>query len=346
MHNNVKNRSIFCHDNIDVLEGINSECIDLIYLDPPFNKKKVFTAPIGSSAAGASFRDIFRKEHVKGEWLEIIKKNNDGLHTLLESVKIIEGGTSYNFCYLSYMAIRLIEMRRILKDTGSLYLHCDSTMSHYLKILMDLIFGEKNFRSEIIWNGGSVSGYKSQKKGWIRQYDNILYYTKTQQFTFNKIFFPYREEYIRKMFKKDEKGRYYRQRSHKKYYSDEGGVPCGHNWHDILSIQTITQSKQVVSYPTQKPLALMERIIRASSNKQDMVLDPFCGCATTCVAAEKLERQWIGIDVSIKAFELVKERLKKEVADPESLLQYENKVHCDTSPPKRTYQDKDRREKK
>ncbi len=140
---NVKNRQIFCHDNLGVLQGINASCIDLIYLDPPFNKKKVFTAPIGSSAEGASFRDIFRAEDIKKEWLLEIKEGHEKIYSFLDGIKIIEGGTSYNFCYLAYMAIRLIECHRILKDTGSLYLHCDPTMSHYLKILLDCVFGEE-----------------------------------------------------------------------------------------------------------------------------------------------------------------------------------------------------------
>ena len=126
---NVDNRTIFCKDNLDVLQGINSGCIDLIYLDPPFNKKKTFAAPIGSSAEGASFRDIFRKEDLKDEWVETIKEDNEKLYTFLESVKLIEGRTSYNYCYLAYMAIRLMELHRVLKDTGSVYLHCDPTMS-------------------------------------------------------------------------------------------------------------------------------------------------------------------------------------------------------------------------
>ena len=144
---NIKNRTIFCRDNIDVLQGINSNSIDLIYLDPPFNKKKMFTAPIGSTAEGASFKDWFREEDVKDEWVQTIKEDNIELHNFLTGIKTISSNKQYlyNYCYLCYMAIRLLEIRRILKDTGSVYLHCDPTMSHYLKILMDIIFGEKKF---------------------------------------------------------------------------------------------------------------------------------------------------------------------------------------------------------
>ena len=128
---NVKNRTIFCRDNLDVLKGINSECIDLIYLDPPFNKNKKFTAPIGSSAEGAEFSDIFREEDVKDEWLVTIEEDEPELYTYLNGIRGV--GKPYNFAFLAYMAIRLIECRRILKKEGSIYLHCDPTMSHYLE---------------------------------------------------------------------------------------------------------------------------------------------------------------------------------------------------------------------
>ena len=153
LQSTIKNRTLFCKDNLDILQNIDSHTIDLIYLDPPFNKKKVFTAPIGSSAEGASFKDYFREEDVKDEWLQTIKEDHIELYNFLNGVKNISSNKQYlyNYCYLAYMAIRLLEMHRILKDTGSLYFHCDPTMSHYIKLLMDIIFGEKNFRNEIIW---------------------------------------------------------------------------------------------------------------------------------------------------------------------------------------------------
>ena len=138
---NIKNRTIFCKDNLEILKGINSNSIALIYLDPPFNKNKIFTAPIGTSAEGASFSDIFREEDVKDEWIETIKEDTTDLFNFLSGIKEI--GNHYNFCYLCYMAIRLMEMHRILKDTGSLYLHCDPTMSHYLKLSFLLSFRKK-----------------------------------------------------------------------------------------------------------------------------------------------------------------------------------------------------------
>ena len=280
---NVMPRTIFCRDNIEVLRGINTGCIDLIYLDPPFNKKKVFTAPLGSSAEGAAFSDIFKAKDIKDEWVKSIEYENPELHACLAGVKTFSN--QYNYCYLVYMAIRIIECHRILKDRGSLYLHCDPTMSHYLKIVMDCIFGEKQFRNEIVWCykfGGS------SRKQFARKHDVILYYSKLDNWVFN--------EQLMREFETDSN---WGQRKDGKLLTD---------WWYIPTLNTM--AKERTGYPTQKPLALLERIITASSNKGDMVLDPFCGCATTCVAAEKLGRQWLGVDVSHQAYELVNQRLE------------------------------------
>ena len=335
---NLKNRTIFCRDNIDVLQGINSNSIDLIYLDPPFNKNKKFTAPIGSSAEGASFKDIFRDEDLKLEWLQTIKEDNDKLFNFLNGVKLIEGEkrlkskSTSNFCYLSYVAIRLIEMHRILKDTGSIYLHCDSTMSHYIKLLMDIVFGEKNFRNEIIWH--YYNKYGAGKKIFGRNYDQIFLYSKSEKYLFI-LQREKRKEPIKQLLRENIDGVL-------KNKKDKDGKVM-YRWVDdkkkdcVWIIPCLQHAnKEYVGYPTQKPIPLLEIIIKTSSNEGDIVLDPFCGCATTCVASEKLNRQWIGIDVSHKAYELVKERLQKEVADPENLLQYQNEIHYSTNPPKRT----------
>ncbi len=336
--NTIRNRTIFCRDNIDVLEGINSQSIDLIYLDPPFNKNKVFTAPIGSHAEGASFKDWFREEDLKDEWLQTIKEDNIELHNFLTGIKMISNNKYYlyNYCYLSYMAIRLVEMQRILKDRGSIYLHCDSTMGHYIKLLMDIIFGEKNFEREIIWYLDNVSGYKSRVNNWVRDHDIIFFYSKGRKL-FNKVYEDYAENYKNKFSNVNKDGRRFmwrnKKNNYKQYLDDSKGKTIG----DVWQIPFINQmSKERTGYPTQKPLALLERIIKASSNEGDIVLDPFCGCATTCIASEKLKRQWIGIDVSLKAYELVKKRLQKEVANPENLFQYENKIVFSTSTPRRT----------
>ena len=350
---------------MDVLRGINSNSIDLIYLDPPFNKKKTFVAPIGSTAEGASFKDIFREQDVKKAWIALIRQEYPKIYSLLKGVEVFGG--KYNWCYLVYMAMRLIECYRVLKDTGSLYLHCDPTMSHYLKLLLDCIFGEKFFRNEIIWRRTSsmAKGSQFQAKEWGSNTDTILFYATSEKTCLHPLQSITKEEAIRKFPKINERGERYNtatplyrplsmgerpnlcyqwkgfQNPHpsgwrlskkrleeefekgnivingerierRSYLKDYGGVPVGNLWAES-ELNIGSQSQERVGYPTQKPLALLERIIKASTNPGDIVLDPFCGCATACVASEKLNRQWIGIDVSKKAQELVLVRLKKEV---------------------------------
>ncbi len=332
MQHNIKNRTIFCKDNLDILQGMDSNTIDLIYLDPPFNKKKQFTAPIGSSAEGASFKDWFRLEDVKEEWVESIQQDNEKLHNFLLGIKNIDGRHSYNFCYATYMAVRLIECHRILKHTGSLYLHCDSTMSHYLKIALDCVFGDDNFKNEIVWcykSGGAT------KINFSKKYDTILFYTKSKKYTFNYL--------TEKSYGKSGGGH----GGKVQYYTDEKGtysIVGIKNWWQIPILATTSAER--TGYPTQKPLALLHRIIKASSNEEDIVLDPFCGCATTCVAAEQLQRKWIGIDISVMAYDLVRSRLEKEVADKGDILKYQNEVYFSTTAPNRTDNGKDYQQQK
>ena len=225
-------------------------------------------------------------------------------------------------------------MRRVLKDTGSIYFHCDPTMSHYVKIMMDAIFGEKNFRNEIIW------GYRTQgisMNWWPRKHDVIFMYIKSVEY----VYYPSMErQYYKKAFrhtKMDEKGKYYVDT----YIRDI--------WDHDETKPTISQSHERRGYPTQKPLKLLERIIKSSSKENDVVLDPFCGCATTCIASEKLNRNWIGIDISIKAYDLVRERLTDEV---EGKFDFQGKngngikVHFSTDSPHRTDRNGDDRLKK
>ena len=328
---NIENRTIFCKDNLDILERINNECIDLIYLDPPFNKNKTFTAPIGSSAEGASFKDIFKEEDVKEEWIKTLKEDEESLFKFLNGIKEI--GTNYNFCYLCYMAIRLIEINRILKETGGLFLHCDPTMSHYLKLLLDIVFGEENFRNEIVW---CYSSPISRKIGFTQKHDIIFYYAKSKQHNFNIQRIPhksgihgkgglgFRDSNVASSQLKD---------------LEKKGKLLEDWWIDISPVGRIVN--EVTGYPTQKPLALLHRIIKAGSKEKDIVLDPFCGCATTCVASEMLNRQWIGIDTSVKAYELVKKRLKKEIK--KDLFEPEKEIIFLTDIPKRTDKRKDDR---
>lgn len=317
---NVASRTIFCNDNLEVLGGINSDSIDLIYLDPPFNKNKKFTAPLGSSAEGAEFSDIFRAEDVKAEWLQTIKEDHPELHRYLNGIKGV--GKHYNFAYLAYMAIRLIECQRLLKQTGSLYLHCDPTMSHYLKTTMDCIFGEENFRNEIVW---CYKGPGKVTKYFKRKHDIVLFYAKSKNSVFNQddVRVPYHIATLnRRRYAEGDKGIIKAPSgcSLGQVASQFGAGQIPEDWWTEFPSGGQMSKSERTGYPTQKPLALLERIIRASSNAGDLVLDPFCGCATTCIAAERLGRQWIGIDVSHKAFEIVKERLNKEVARPDELF--------------------------
>ena len=337
---NVANRTLFTYDNLPVMQGINSETIDLIYLDPPFNSKRNYAAPIGSQAAGAAFKDTWSLDDIKKEWVEEIEADNKATWAAIISAGHISGESTQ--AYLTYMAIRLIEMRRILKPTGTVYLHCDPTASHYLKLLMDGVFGQKNFCNEIIWY---YRGAGIPKKHFARRHDTIFRYSKkSEELFFNPdpIRSPYAEATVKRF----------------KFYignvrgGDDYGVqklnPLGKHPDDVMTdIQPIAPSaNERVGYPTQKPLALLERIIVASSNSNDVVLDPFCGCATTCIAAEKLERQWIGIDIEPEARNLVIQRLEKEI-DREALFKagggaLPDVIHRKT-PPKRTEKDAPRR---
>ena len=334
---NVDNRTIFCDDNLEILQGINSECIDLIYLDPPFNKNKKFTAPIGTSAEGASFKDIFREDDLKEEWLITIQEDHPDLYHYLNGIRGI--GKPYNFAYLAYMAIRLIECHRVLKQTGSLYLHCDPTMSHYLKTTMDCIFGEDNFVNELIWY---YRGAGIPKKDFARRHDVIFRYTKKsgkQYFDPDPARQPYAQATVERF------SHYIGNIRGDHDYGQQKLNPKGKHPDDVFTdIQPIApSSNDRIGYPTQKPLALLERIIKTSSNKNDVVLDPFCGCATTCVAAGRLSRNWIGVDISVKAYELVKERLNQETRN---IWNPDDEVNMRTDPPKRTDLGEDYRERK
>lgn len=309
------NRTLFHGDNLTFMRAMNSETVDLIATDPPFNKGRDFHATPDSLAAGAKFQDRWSWERdVHEEWLDQI---NDDYPKVMNV--ILGSRDSYGDdmgAFLSFMAVRLMAMRRILKETGSIYLHCDPTASHYLKELMDAVFGRKNFRNEIVWcyNVGGKS-----KRWFARKHDIILFYSKTNKYQFygDSVKIP-RDTGTKSFGGKigtDENGRRYQDKIVRstgkvyRYYLDEGKLPEDW-WIDINSIQS--GNKERTGWPTQKPLALYERIINASSDVGDIVLDPFAGCATTLVAAEKLNRQWVGIDLWEKAAEMVVERLAHE----------------------------------
>ena len=318
---NWENRTLFHGDNLGFLRAMNSNSVHLIATDPPFNKGRDFHATPDSLSDGASFHDRWSwDKDVHQEWVDQI--TDDWPHVM----NVIQGSrNSYGDdmgAFLCYMAVRLLAMRRILRDDGSIYLHCDPTASHYLKELMDAVFGRKNFRNEIVW---LYEGRELRKTSYNSKHDVILFYSKGKKMTFNweAIGTPLKES-SRKALSRlvDENGRAYLLR-----YKKGGGfapdalegspkvyrqyVPNAVPPRDWIHIDMARKSERK-GYPTQKPLALYERIILASSNEKDIVLDPFAGCATTCVAAERLGRQWVGIDIWDKAHEVVIERLEEE----------------------------------
>ena len=374
------NRTIWTGDNLDIMRGMNSDSVDLIYLDPPFNSNRDYEAPIGGEAAGAAFKDTWTLDDVDEAWHGLIADDEPALYRIIDSAGHSHGKGMKS--YLIMMAVRLLEMKRLLKSTGSIYLHCDPTASHYLKMTMDSVFGRDNFRNEVVWKRTST---KSLARRYAVNSDRILYYVKSGSATWNQQHAAYDDEYVQRNFRyQDEHGRWgtvdlsggkaggekaymplkgvlppdgrawapprrdrfpasaqallpdayesldqlakcealddagllYWPRGGagrprwKKYLSMMPGVVAG----DLVLDTPPVKGKERVGYPTQKPLALLERIIRASSNPGDMMLDPFAGCATACVAAEKLERQWAGIDLSPMAYRLVQARLAREVA--------------------------------
>jgi len=278
------------------MRGMPDGSFDLIYLDPPFNSKHDYSAPIGSKAAGAAFRDTWTLSDIDMAWFGQIAERNSQLYKVIDVAGSMKRSGASMQSYLIYMSIRILEMHRTLRETGCLYLHCDPTMSHYLKLVLDSIFGLQNFQNDCVWayRTGGVS-----KRRWARKHDNLLFYSKDEaRYKHNPL--KERVYYDKPFFTSsvDEDGRHY------------ADVYVRNVWDDIKPI--INTSRERVGYPTQKPVALLERIIKASSSKGDMVFDPFCGCATSCLAAERLDRQWVGIDISPRAFDLINDRLEQE----------------------------------
>ena len=315
MNANVNPKTIFTGDNLPIMRGMNSESVDLIYLDPPFNSKANYAAPIGSEAAGAEFKDTWTLNDVDVAWLDLIETKHPALNRVIHAAM-----TNSDKSYLIYMAVRLLEMKRVLKDTGSIYLHCDPTMSHYLKLVMDAVFGKGNFRNEIAW-GKYIGRKNNARKKFGTQQDIILYYANPSAI-FSPQYEPLSESARKEYRHKDKNGRLYRYARRGKGYESAGGnrrIYLDENKGNAIGtlwvskdLQLGQSSKERTGYPTQKPLALLDRIIKASSNEGEVVFDPFCGCATTLVAADRLQRDWIGVDISAKAAELVVERISDD----------------------------------
>ncbi len=367
---------LFYGDNLAVLrEHVRDESVDLVYLDPPFNSAASYNVLFRSSGGEKSqaqieaFEDTWHwNESAELAFSEVeANRVNSQPATMLRAIRSTLGESDM-MAYLTMMAIRLVEMRRVMKSTGSLYLHCDPVASHYLKIVLDAVFGADRFLSEIIWKRTSAHANATQSLGAV--HDVILLYSKSKNVVWNQIYVKYSKEYTDEHFvHRDADGRLFRRadlrnpgvrpnltynytasngrtykphpngwaislenmkeldrqnrlffpakedaRLRKKIYLDESpGVPLADVWDDLPPIHASAQER--LGYPTQKPVALLERIISASSNPGDVVLDPFCGCGTTIHAAQKLGRPWLGIDVTHLAISLIERRLKGAFPD-------------------------------
>lgn len=357
--------SLYYGDNLDILRRyVRDESVDLIYLDPPFNSNQtyniLFQEKDGSQSASQikAFGDTWHWDETAARAYEETVEDGGQVAEAMQAFRKLLG-TNDILAYLSMMAPRLVELRRVLSATGSLYLHCDPTASHFLKLLMDAVFGPANFRTEIIWKRTSAhSDTKQGRRQHGRIHDVLLFYTKNNDWNWNPVFVEYDKDYVDQFYKHREaetgrryglgdltgpggaaKGnpnyavmgvtrywRYSKERMealidagrvvqakpgavprYKRYLDEMPGVPLQDVWTDIPPIAS--QAAERLGYPTQKPVALLERIVRASSNEGDTILDPFCGCGTTIAAAQKLRRRWIGIDITHLAIALIRYRL-------------------------------------
>ena len=326
------NRILYAADCLDVLNDENElpdESVDLIYLDPPFNSNSNYNLPFKgrdkSLKPVEAFKDTWEWTADDNGRLEEMERDprTRSLATIVKFAQEVEGGRGRRAkpslaAYLINMSIRLRAMRRLLKPTGSIYLHCDPTAGHYLKLLMDAIFGRKNFRNEIIWKRYS-SVKNNTKHKYPTEHDFLLFYAKTKSAIFIPQYNPLSESALKEYRFTDENGRKYRTRRRAKnaagdeynkrlYLDDTLGSAVATIWAE-KELRMGMGSQERLGYPTQKPLALLERIIKASSNPGDMILDPFCGCGTTVHAAESLGRRWIGIDISPFSTGLIRERM-------------------------------------
>jgi DNA modification methylase len=357
---------LYYGDNYEVLQRyVKDETVDLIYLDPPFNSRQDYNVLFAEKDGSQSSSQIHAFEDT---WEWNIDAQRSYEHIVEQGGRVADALRAFKtflfnsdmMAYLAMMAPRLVELRRVLKETGSIYLHCDPTASHYLKILMDAVFGPQFFRTEITWKRSSAhSDGKQGRKQHGRIHDVILFYSKGSDWKWNPLFTEYDESYTKAFYRhvEPETGRLYRlgdltaakpggdteyewkgrgpykgrfwayskanmekferegrliytrggMPNYKRYLDEMPGVPLQDLWLDISPIGPAAQER--LGYPTQKPEALLERILKASSNEGDVVLDPFCGCGTTVQVAQRLNRRWIGIDITHLAIGLIKKRL-------------------------------------
>ena len=315
----IKDR-LFIGDCLPVMAEMRSrygECVDLVYLDPPFNSKADYFFAFGRGRASIPQRIAFTDSW---EWSAAteadfrrftVEAESPGAE-FLRAMKTLLGTKGHGgamLAYLAYMTPRLAMARMLMRPGASIYLHCDPTASHYLKLMMDAVFGGDNFQREVVWRMPTISGFKTRAKNWCRQHDTLLYYAKGPARVFNKSWLPYPEDYLRNFNQRDSRGRYWLRQGKKRYMGE--GIAIGTVWTDIHSMQTQSVSRaEGLGYPTQKPLALLRRIIEASSDKGDVVLDPFCGCGTTIAAAHECGRRFVGIDVERFAAQIISRRMQ------------------------------------
>ena len=388
----ITNNTLFYGDNLPILRDyIASESVDLVYLDPPFNSSRSYNVLFKEEGGQESqsqitaFDDTWHWGHQAEElYAELVTGINGTVGLMIGALRGAIGENQM-MAYLVMMAARLVKLHRVLKPTGSLYLHCDPTASHYLKIILDAVFGYQRFLSEIIWQRTAVKGDVHRKYGAV--HDVLLVYTKSDQYNFKSVFAQQDAEYLARFMFDDNDGRgpyqsapldspnprpnlTYEYKGYKPptkgwrvgrelmeqldqqgrlifptapngrirrkvYLNDQQGPKVSDVWTDIPPLQGVSAER--LGYPTQKPLALLERILLASSNPGDVVLDPFCGCGTTVAAAQKLGRRWIGIDITHLAIALQKYRLQEMfpgitfdvIGEPEDLGAAKQLAHDD-----------------
>ncbi|HEV2495229.1 MAG TPA: DNA methyltransferase [Terriglobia bacterium] len=368
--------TLYYGDNLDILRRyIKDETVDLVYLDPPFKSNQdynvLFAEKDGTRAAAQikAFEDTWQwDQEAARAYHEIVETGPERVSKVMQAFMTFLGGSgdtaSDMMAYLAMMSPRLVELHRVLKLTGGIYLHCDSTASHYLKLLMDSIFRPENFRNEIIWKRTHAhSDSKQGARHYGRVTDTLLFYSKGPEPKWNPQYVPYGQEYLDRDYRRtDSDGRRYRidnlqgpggaakgnpqyevmgvtrywrySKEHmdelirqgrviqtrpgavpqyKRYLDEMPGVPTQNLWDDLPPINN--RSKELLGYPTQKPEALLERIIKTGTDEGNLVLDPFCGCGTAIAVAERLKRNWIGIDITHLAIGLVRRRLLDAFGD-------------------------------
>lgn len=314
-------------DNLNIMRNMPSESYHLCYLDPPFNSGRNYNIFLADSKAQRkAFNDIWLWDnaarasrdaisHYDGRHAELIDVMDEVSFCLNGFDSILRNGrwAESMRAYLAFMASRLAEIWRLLKPTGGVYLHCDPHASHYLKCLMDVIFGPENFRNEIVW----FKGYRGtpRKNRYQQEHENLLFYSKTSEYTWNNIFDEYKDPDLKRYNKVDDEGHRYalikRRRTNGEVYYGKT-YPRGKLQGDVIEIPVLAStSKERLGYPTQKPLKLLEHIVNASSDPGEIVFDPFCGCGTALDAAHGLNRHWIGIDLTVLALEPMERRLQE-----------------------------------